>query len=268
MPRSERGRIRGNCLHGIALPSLAQAPAAGGAPAAGRASAAGGAPGAGRAPGVGRLIGPERRRTGLDFQAAAGRVGRAVESRQRGSEDRGEGMGERQGRAGRRSGPGRQRASWGLGGPRGPSSQARAHGGGRRKNPIAFYGGLGTKSALPGVTSRGTGLHSVVILRADVGGRHSNSAAAVIAVWRSTESTLSQRSATRIPKQKMASRPRPRSFYDKLKRSWGGPRTREVWRYSGPSPCSQTVNKSSDRRHLPQSHRFNVNLRQRVIPRK
>ena len=28
-------------------------------------------------------------------------------------------MGERQGRAGRRSGPGRQRASWGLGGPRG-----------------------------------------------------------------------------------------------------------------------------------------------------
>jgi hypothetical protein len=35
----------------------------------------------------------------------------AVESRQRGSEDRGEGMGGRQGRAGRRSGPGRQRVS-------------------------------------------------------------------------------------------------------------------------------------------------------------
>jgi hypothetical protein len=31
MPRSERCRIRGNCLHGIALPSLAQAPVAGGA---------------------------------------------------------------------------------------------------------------------------------------------------------------------------------------------------------------------------------------------
>jgi hypothetical protein len=33
MPRSERGRIRGNCRQRIALPSLAQAPAAGGAPA-------------------------------------------------------------------------------------------------------------------------------------------------------------------------------------------------------------------------------------------
>jgi hypothetical protein len=29
MPRSERGRIRGNCHHGIALPSLAQVPVAG-----------------------------------------------------------------------------------------------------------------------------------------------------------------------------------------------------------------------------------------------
>ena len=28
MPRSERGRVRGNCLQGIALPFLAQAPAA------------------------------------------------------------------------------------------------------------------------------------------------------------------------------------------------------------------------------------------------
>ena len=32
MPRSERCRIRGNCVHGIALPSRAQAPVAGGAP--------------------------------------------------------------------------------------------------------------------------------------------------------------------------------------------------------------------------------------------
>ena len=52
------------------------------------------------APGVGRAV-----------PASGGRwggFGRAVESRQRGSEDRGEGTGERQGRAGRRSGPGRQ----------------------------------------------------------------------------------------------------------------------------------------------------------------
>jgi hypothetical protein len=34
MPRSERCRIRGSCLHGIALPSLTQAPVAGGAPVA------------------------------------------------------------------------------------------------------------------------------------------------------------------------------------------------------------------------------------------
>jgi hypothetical protein len=43
MPRSERRRIRGNCLDGIALPSLAQAPVAGGAPAAGRGAPASGA---------------------------------------------------------------------------------------------------------------------------------------------------------------------------------------------------------------------------------
>jgi hypothetical protein len=36
MPRSERCRIRGNCLHGIALPALAQAPVVDGAPGAGR----------------------------------------------------------------------------------------------------------------------------------------------------------------------------------------------------------------------------------------
>ena len=42
MPRSERGRVRGNCLQGIALPFLAQAPAAGGAPAAGQAAPASG----------------------------------------------------------------------------------------------------------------------------------------------------------------------------------------------------------------------------------
>src|ERR1700722_6841523 len=36
LPRSERCRIRGNCVHGIALPSLAQAPVAGGAPGAAR----------------------------------------------------------------------------------------------------------------------------------------------------------------------------------------------------------------------------------------
>ncbi len=42
MPRSERCRIRGNCLQGIALPSPAQAPAAGRAPGAGRAAPASG----------------------------------------------------------------------------------------------------------------------------------------------------------------------------------------------------------------------------------
>src|SRR5580692_12929069 len=40
MPRSERCRIRGNCLHGIAPLSLAQAPVAGAAPAADRAAPA------------------------------------------------------------------------------------------------------------------------------------------------------------------------------------------------------------------------------------
>ena len=39
-------------------------------------------------------------------------------------------------RTGRRSGPGRQRASWGLGGPRGPGSQALAPSG-RRSLPSA-----------------------------------------------------------------------------------------------------------------------------------
>jgi hypothetical protein len=37
MPRSERCHIRGNCLHGITLPSLAQVPVAGRAPGDGRA---------------------------------------------------------------------------------------------------------------------------------------------------------------------------------------------------------------------------------------
>jgi hypothetical protein len=43
MPRSERCRIRGNCLQGIALLSLAQAPVADGAPAADRAARRAGA---------------------------------------------------------------------------------------------------------------------------------------------------------------------------------------------------------------------------------
>jgi hypothetical protein len=38
VPRSERGRIRGDCLHRIALLSLAQAPVAGGGPGAARAA--------------------------------------------------------------------------------------------------------------------------------------------------------------------------------------------------------------------------------------
>jgi hypothetical protein len=57
MPRSERCRIRGNCLHGIALLSLAQGPVAAGAPGAAQVSCrrperfgAGGAPTAGAAP--------------------------------------------------------------------------------------------------------------------------------------------------------------------------------------------------------------------------
>jgi hypothetical protein len=60
MPRSERCRSRGNCLHGIALLALAQAPVAGGAvPASGEVLALG------ERPGVGRLIGRSGRRTGL-----------------------------------------------------------------------------------------------------------------------------------------------------------------------------------------------------------
>ena len=51
-------------------------------------------------------------------------------------------MGERQGRAGRRSGPGRQRASWGWAARAGRGSQARAHGG----RWIGF-GGLGAMEA-------------------------------------------------------------------------------------------------------------------------
>jgi hypothetical protein len=66
MPRSGRCRIRGNCLDGIALLSLAQAPVAGAAPAAARASAAGGASGAGRAPPAGAAPrAGASRRTGL-----------------------------------------------------------------------------------------------------------------------------------------------------------------------------------------------------------
>ena len=87
MPRSERCRIRGNYLHGIALPFLAQAPIADGTP------AAGGAPWRGSSgPGFWRPIGPER---AVTVARAWGGFGRAVESRQRGSEDR-RGMGRKQ----------------------------------------------------------------------------------------------------------------------------------------------------------------------------
>ena len=55
MPRSERCRIRGNCLDGIALPSLAQASVAGGALPLVDFLTAGG-----RLAAHGRLIGPER----------------------------------------------------------------------------------------------------------------------------------------------------------------------------------------------------------------
>jgi hypothetical protein len=104
MPRSERCRIRGNCLHGIALPSLAQAPAADGAP-----GAAGLVPPTERLamverPGVGRLIGPGRAVERAWVRRPLAGFGRAVETRQRGSEDCGESVGrgqavERQGRA-------------------------------------------------------------------------------------------------------------------------------------------------------------------------
>jgi hypothetical protein len=96
MPRSERGRIRGNCLDGIALLSLAQAPVAGAEP----------LPLVERLAMVARLWRRAARRAGAG-RATAGRVGRTIESRQRGSKNRGEGMGERQGRAGRRLVPGR-----------------------------------------------------------------------------------------------------------------------------------------------------------------
>ena len=119
MPRSERCRIRGNCLDGIALPSLAQAPVAGGAPAAGRAAPASGGSSGRSEPSNG--LEPFRRPlAGLGERSKA--VSEALRTVARAWAS---GKAEH----GRRSGPGRQRASWGLGGPRGPSSQARAHGG-------------------------------------------------------------------------------------------------------------------------------------------
>jgi hypothetical protein len=79
MPRSERCRIRGNCLHGIALPSPAQAPASR------RAPDAGGAPGDSRAA---RRRAAHRarasRRTGSSLRRPLGGFGRAVESRPEG----------------------------------------------------------------------------------------------------------------------------------------------------------------------------------------
>jgi hypothetical protein len=103
MPRSERCRIRGNCLHGIALPSRAQAPVADRAPGAGRGSclgrppAAGRAPAGGRAPGAGRAVPASGGSSGRSEGLSPSGDRRAVESRQQGSENRSEGMGERQG---------------------------------------------------------------------------------------------------------------------------------------------------------------------------
>ena len=75
MPLSERYRIRGNCLHGIAPLSLAQAPVAD------RAPAAGGAPGARRtAPASGGSSGRASRRTVLEPSGDRWRVSQAIET--------------------------------------------------------------------------------------------------------------------------------------------------------------------------------------------
>jgi hypothetical protein len=119
MPRSERCGIRGNCLDGIAMLSLAQAPVAGGA-AGGR-----GALGAGRTALASGGSSGRSEPSGLEpFRRPLGGFRRAVESRQRGSKNRGEAWagGRRSSdkaeleddrvRAGKRpsSGPGGQRA--------------------------------------------------------------------------------------------------------------------------------------------------------------
>jgi hypothetical protein len=112
MPRSERCRIRGNCLDGIALPSPAQAPVADGAPGAGQ---------SGPRPRTAHRAGASR--TGLSPSGDRWRVwagsGPAVEALRTAARHGREQAVERQGRTGRRSGPGRPRVSWGLGGPRG-----------------------------------------------------------------------------------------------------------------------------------------------------
>jgi hypothetical protein len=71
-------------------------------------------------PGVGRLIGPGRAVERAWVRRPLAGFGRAVETRQRGSEDCGESVGrgqavERQGRAERRSGPGGPRGLAGAG---------------------------------------------------------------------------------------------------------------------------------------------------------
>ena len=147
MPRSERCRIRGNCLHGIALPSLAQALSL-----TERLALPGQRQGHGRgqaAPASAAHRAGASRRKGLEpFRRPLGGCGRAVETRQRGHEDSGDGMGEAAG--GRATRPGCKAIGGragsappgGSGNPPGPSSQARAERGsleqakGVQRNPV------------------------------------------------------------------------------------------------------------------------------------
>jgi hypothetical protein len=124
MPRSERCRIRGNCLDGIALPFLAQAPVAGGPcrrrrPGAGRAPPALGGP-SGRSEPSNGLEPFGRPLAGLGERSKAvsealRTVARAWASDKAELEDG--------------SGSGRKRASWGWVARAGRGSQAWAHGG-------------------------------------------------------------------------------------------------------------------------------------------
>jgi hypothetical protein len=95
MPRSECGRVRGNCTDATPGHARGQAPVAGRAPGAVERSC--------RRPESLALVERLRRRaahragasrrTGLSLSGDRWRVGRAVDGRQRGSEDRGEGNG-------------------------------------------------------------------------------------------------------------------------------------------------------------------------------
>jgi hypothetical protein len=134
MPRSERCRVRGNCLDGIALPSRGQAPAAGGPPGAGRAAPTAHRAGASRR----RGLSPSRRPLGLGERSKAvsdslrtwrghGRGGQAIE---------------RQGRSWKTIGPGPAARLLGAGRPARAEPRRRGLMQGRRKKPNSLLGRL------------------------------------------------------------------------------------------------------------------------------